>query len=528
MKKPELPYDAAWTALNHASDVIICLDGQRNIIHINEAVKSKLGYEAAELLGFPIDRISPAFPALPDSIRQGGDKTNVFQAQFIPKDGGTMVPCEVALASFVMDNQAYFWVFARDITLRLSTMEALRQSELKFRGAFNDAAVGMAIFSPEGYFLEVNPYLCKTLGYSQDEFRKFHFLDITHPDDIESCARYDAMIRQKEISFAYHEKRYIAKNGKAVWFLASDSLMLDESGNEIYILAHFQNITKRKESEHAVIAGEKRFKLFMDNMPGMAFIKNQEGRYVFGNRFMEQRIKGRELAGISGKTDSQIYRPEYAKRILGNDQEVLSTGEPAEMIEKRPGAAGDEEWLVSRFPIKHDDGSTLLGGVAVEVSTLLQTQRALEDKEKQLKAQTVNLERLNTAMKVLLDHREQEKIQLQDGMAATLDKLVLPYLQDAYKAGSTNEMQTYLNIAISNLKDILAPFAGRLSAAQTKLSPAELRVADLLRHEKTTAEIAGLLSISSYTVSRHRESIRRKLGLTNQKVNLKSYLKTIS
>ncbi len=523
-----LPPDVAWMALDYASDIVICLDEKRNIIHINEAAQLHLGYEIEELISVPVHRISPDFPALPEPGGPGLDKPLAFRTKMVGKGGRTMVPFDVSLVSFAMDERTYYWAFARNITLRTMAEEALRQSELKFRGAFQDAAVGMAIFSPDGYFSEVNPYLCETLGYTEEEFKNFHFLDITYPDDIESSTLYDNMIRQKKIPSAYHEKRYIGKNGKPVWFIASDSLMRDETGETQYVLAHFQDITKRKEIEGAVKAAEKRFRLFMDNMPGMAFIKNREGRYLFGNRFMEKRIQASGLEGISGITDNEIFEPEYAKQIARNDNEVLVTGESVELIEERPGPSGTEEWLVSRFPINHDDGSTLLGGVAIDISAQVETQRSLEEKEKQLGAQAENLEQVNTALKVLLDHREQEKVKLEETMMASLEKLVLPYLQEALQTGSAKAKRTCIDIAISNIKDISAPFARRLSTSQARLSPAELRVADLLRHERTSDEIAELLAISPYTVARHRESIRRKLGLTNKKVNLKTYLQTIS
>ena len=259
MKLYTLPPEVAWEALNHTSDIVLCLDGRGDIIYANEAANLVLGYGQDELTGQSIFEISPDLTALPEL---GGTDTNGssnFHSNLNVKGNGSSIPVEVSLVSFRLNNKTYFWAFARNITLRTMAEDALRQSEGKFRGAFHDAAVGMAIFTPEGYFSEVNPFLCETLGYTEGEFKRFHFLDITHPDDIESSVLHDSIIRDGKVPFAYHEKRYLHKNGEAVWFIASDSLIRDESGNPQYILTHYQNITKRKEIERALRAGRKDF-----------------------------------------------------------------------------------------------------------------------------------------------------------------------------------------------------------------------------------------------------------------------------
>lgn len=523
----DLPTEMAWFALDRATDIVICLDREWKVVHINQAGLDRLGYRADELIASSILEISPDFPALTELDRLGLKAPCSFRAHMAAKGDRPAIPLDVVLAAIDTESQTYYWVFARDITLRAAVEEALRQSELKFRGAFHDAAVGMAIFSLDGYFLEVNPFLCETLGYSEDEFKGFHFLDITHPDDIESSRLHDSLIREGKVPFAFHEKRYLHKNSTPVWFIASDSLMRDETGQALYVLTHYQNITKRKEVEQALQAGERRFRLFMDNMPGIAFIKDGAGRYVFGNQGLTERVSG---AGdrMEGKTDFDLFERDYARRIADRDREILATGQAVELIEQRPGPSGPEEWLISKFPITNADGTGLLAGVGIDISELVQAKRALEEKETQLQTQAANLEQVNTALKVLLDQREQEKVQLEDTMMATLEKLVLPYLQEAAGGGGGDRRKLNIEIAMSNIGNITAPFAGRLTTVMARLSPTELKVADLLRHEKTTYEIAELLTISPHTVARHRESIRRKLGLTHKKVNLKTYLQTIS
>jgi DNA-binding CsgD family transcriptional regulator len=152
-----------------------------------------------------------------------------------------------------------------------------------------------------------------------------------------------------------------------------------------------------------------------------------------------------------------------------------------------------------------------------------EAEAALRGKEEELQAQARHLEEVNTAMRVLLEHREEEKVRVQQDVAANVQKLVLPYLKRMEEMKPDGALRTYLEIVRSNLKDLTAPLARSLFA-QFGLTPTEMRVADLIRHGKSTKEIADLLSVSANAVSVHRHSIRKKLGLLNRKINLRSHL----
>lgn len=163
-----------------------------------------------------------------------------------------------------------------------------------------------------------------------------------------------------------------------------------------------------------------------------------------------------------------------------------------------------------------------------EVQERKQTEAALQQKEQELEAQARHLEEVNTAMRVLLQHREEEKGRLQREVAANVHKLVLPYMDRLEASSPAGDMRTFLEIVRSNLEDLTAPFARSLSGLTSSLTPTEIRVADMIRHGKSTKEMAALLSVSANAVSVHRHNIRRKLGLLNRKINLRTYLQSHS
>jgi len=163
-----------------------------------------------------------------------------------------------------------------------------------------------------------------------------------------------------------------------------------------------------------------------------------------------------------------------------------------------------------------------------EIEERMQAEQALQKKERELKHQADNLENINTALKVLLEHRDEEKTRLEESILLNVKKLVMPYLDKLGGRAANDQRKTYLNIIKSNLEDLVSPFASSLSLRHLNLTPTEMQIADLVRHGHTNKEIASHLNVSTDAVSFHRKNIRKKLGLTNRKTNLSSYLQRLS
>ncbi len=125
----------------------------------------------------------------------------------------------------------------------------LRQGEERFRGAFDASAIGMALVSPEGRFLQVNRSLRGIVGYSEDEFLEKTFQDITHPDDLDADLEQVKRILNGEIHTYQMEKRFFHKDGRIVWILLSVSLVRDADGRPLHLVAQIQDVTERKRFE---------------------------------------------------------------------------------------------------------------------------------------------------------------------------------------------------------------------------------------------------------------------------------------
>jgi DNA-binding NarL/FixJ family response regulator len=160
----------------------------------------------------------------------------------------------------------------------------------------------------------------------------------------------------------------------------------------------------------------------------------------------------------------------------------------------------------------------------VGIIELKKTEQALREREKELELKNLNLEEVNTALKVLLRKKDEDKKEHEEKVLCNIKVLVEPYLEKLKCDDLKKKQQSYVNIIESTLAEIVAPFARRLSCHYLNLTAAELRVAMLVRDGKRTKEIAGLMNVSDKTVEVHRRNIRKKLGIINTKANLRNHL----
>ena len=159
-----------------------------------------------------------------------------------------------------------------------------------------------------------------------------------------------------------------------------------------------------------------------------------------------------------------------------------------------------------------------------EITERKRAETVLKAKKKELKIQSETLEEANTALRVLLKRREEDKIELEEKVLLNVKELVLPFLERLKKSELDAVQMGYASVLESSLNDIISPFSRKMSLTYLNLTPSEMQVANLVRHGKTTKEISELLKVSRRTIESHRESIRGKIGIKNEKANLRTFL----
>lgn len=137
-------------------------------------------------------------------------------------------------------------------------------------------------------------------------------------------------------------------------------------------------------SDLALQESQSRFQAFMDNSPTIAFMKDAEGRYIYLNKPFE-RAFNITFAALQGKTDAQWLPAETAKPLQKNDQRVLATGTPMELLEIIPGADGSPRcWLSFKFLFQDSAGRRYVGGMAIDITERRRSEEVLESKLKEL------------------------------------------------------------------------------------------------------------------------------------------------
>ncbi|CAA9366213.1 MAG: hypothetical protein AVDCRST_MAG93-7995, partial [uncultured Chloroflexia bacterium] len=220
----------------------------------NRGAQRMYGYSPEEAVGKPISILVPPekldeIPQILETLRQGVATDN-FETERVRKDG-TRIHISANFSPVLGPREEIIGAatIARDITERKRIEGALRESEQLFRSSFENAAIGMALVAPDGRWLQVNHALCQILGYPEQELLEKTFQDMSHPDDLEADLDCIRQLLAGSLHTCKLEKRYLHKQGHAVWVLLNSSLVRDTRDNPLYFIAQVQDISERKELE---------------------------------------------------------------------------------------------------------------------------------------------------------------------------------------------------------------------------------------------------------------------------------------
>jgi diguanylate cyclase (GGDEF)-like protein/PAS domain S-box-containing protein len=286
----------------------------------------------------------------------------------------------------------------REITERQRVEEALRESNERFRSAFDSAAIGMALTAIDGQWLQVNRSLCEITGYSKEELLSTTFPAITHPDDVELSLNYSNQLLNGEVRYCNFEKRYIHKRGHVVWVLLSASLVRDVHGVPLYFIVQVLDITERKLVEETL----KQQACIFENISDSIIITDLSGNIIDCNNAAE-RMFGYARVRSLGTTQEVLHKSEnsavVAEKII---ERTLDTGRWTGEISftRKDGTEGVCEKVV--VPLYNEQGQpTATIEVNRDITERKQTEAALKQANEQLSSWVKELEARNNEIALL-------------------------------------------------------------------------------------------------------------------------------
>jgi diguanylate cyclase (GGDEF)-like protein/PAS domain S-box-containing protein len=250
---------------------------------------------------------------------------SVVEYRFLHADGTAKWVEGYAAAHRGADGQIVGWVgTCLDLTERKEAEAAAAEGNERFRVAFDNAPIGIALLSPDGHWLHPNNALCELLGYTREELQELTFADVTHPDDLASNLERSRMQLEGEQWDRRIEKRYIRSDGDVVWVALTNEVVLDASGEPLYFVAQIENITQRRATENALREVEERFRRAFEDAPiGMALVA-LDGRFLRVNRKLCE-LAGRTEPELLERTFQQITHPDDL-RLAADQTELLLAG----------------------------------------------------------------------------------------------------------------------------------------------------------------------------------------------------------
>jgi len=403
-------------------------------------------------------------------------------------------------------------------TQRNRAEEVLGESEERYRLLFEQSPIGIGLASADGKVVSANRAMEAITGYSIEELREINLAHVyENPEDrkafLEAVSRCGGVLN--------YPVRLKRKDGTPYDALLTVS-RVHHLGDGDFFQTICIDVTESKRAERALREQTVRNELILQTAIDGISVVDMEGNILKVNQaasimsgYSKEEMVGMNIRDLEAmETPREIT--EHIKRFVKKGSDRFET-----KLRRKDAQIVDVEVSMNLVEM---DGKRFLFSFFHDITTRRQAEQALKEREEELEIKTANCEEVNAALRVLLKRREEDKTELEEKVLFNVRELIVPYIEKLKENTLDEKQRVYVNILDSNLNDIISPFSLRLSSRYLNFTPAEMQVADLVKHGKTTKEIAELLNLSGKTIEVHRKNIRRKIGIKNKKTNLRTHL----
>jgi PAS domain S-box-containing protein len=559
----------------------------RILTEVNDRICEMTGYTREELLG----KSASMLYATKDEFDQVGLKKKRQMEQFgmgsaetswRRKDGQIINVILTSAAIVPGDLTAGVTFTALDITRRKRAEEALRESEARHRFLTEKINDIVWVADMEFNLTYMSPSVEKIMGYlPQERLGKKASSTMTPESAAKSFEMFVAEIQRVQETLSKTtrpirmELEYFHKNGSTVWMEVNASLLLDEEGKILGVHGVSRDITSRKQAETALRESEAKYRFLTEKMYDIIWTAGLDFRITYDSPSVERLLGYTPQERLGQKITDMLTQESYAHAL-----EVLS----AELKRDKEEGVDPDRMIKLELECYHKNGSMvwmecivsairdhtgkicgyhgmsrditdrknvelelkkhreqlewLINERTAELSKAYDflklenearksSENELRSREMELEKGRRELEEMNSALKVLLKQREEDKANMEMNIISNIKTSVLPYMEKLELSGLTDGQVAVSSMIKSLLGEITSPFIRKVSSEFLGFTPNEIQVAALVKEGKSSKEIAEILNISLNTVHTYRYKIRIKTGLKNNKVNLRSYLQTL-
>jgi PAS domain S-box-containing protein len=432
---------------------------------------------------------------------------------------------EIEINSSRLDISIYYverfeatHIYVNNITERKNTEEALKISEERYRNMFDSIPLPTMVYYLDTLsIIDVNKAAMKHYGYSRVEFLKMTVKDLLPNEDVANLLKCSSKTDPSQARDLWRHKK---KDGTIIYVEVTARAL--KFADKQYRIAIIDDVTETRKA-----AEELQFTQFAVDRAAVGIIwirENSSILYINDETCRSLGYPRKELLNMSVHDINPEYKQETWGKAWRNVKRVGSI--TVETLYKRKDGVIFPVELTGNY--MEYDGRGYICAIVRDITERKKTEESLKKREKELQIESNRLEEANTALKVLLKHREDDKKEMEEKFLSNIKELVFPYVDKLKKSRLDSNQGAYLEIIETNMNDIISPFLQRMSLKYSNFTQTEIQVANLIKVGKTTKEIAELMKVSKGTVDTHRNNIRTKLGLNRKKVNLRAYLLSIA
>ena len=521
--------------LNNASTPILVFNSDKSIRYVNPAFEKATGFSCGELIGrkppYPwwseetIQKISEDFEKTFYNGSQGME-------ELFKKKNGERFWVEITSTSIRRNDEvrSYLSIWV-DITRRKTIEWELQKREKMWSDIMDNIGVGVVLISPAMEILSLNNQMKSWFPKIDETNKPICFLSFYRPPYAGICPHCQTIKTLNDGKV--HETITATFTRDAIMnYRIISSPVKNKNGKVIAAIQMVENLTEHERLKLELKESEKKYQILYEFFRDAIILLTPEEGFIGCNP------AALELFGINNEKEftspffarlSPEYQPDGTLSSKKAQQMVaIAIKKGTHFFEWKHKRKDGIEFFSDVFLTKLElYGKRILQVTIRNINDQKLVEQALIERQRELETKSKYLEETNTALSVLLKKRDEDKKELEEKVLLNIKEKIEPYLLKLKKTDLNESQKVYLNALGSHLENIVSPFLHTLFSMNLYFTPAEIKVAEQIKEGKTNKEIALCLNLSPQTIGVRRKKLRKKLGITNKKINLRTYLQDL-